>query len=389
VNFVDLGIILVLGLAAAHGVTQGAALQVLSFGGFWLGLLLGATLAPVTSSIADSDFANVFISLITFLGLALIGGAIGRYVGTHAWGALRRRNLGAPDAVLGSVVAVIAALAAVWLLAILLTAGPTRNVARAVNQSVIVRTLVNRLPPAPSVFSRLQQFIATTPFPRVFEGIEPIPAGPIRVPDNALVQAAVNAAQQSTVRITGVGCGGIQTGSGFVAGNGLIVTNAHVVAGITSPQVEDSNGTHRSTPVLFDPALDVAVLRTNTALAGRPLPLLNAEVQRGQGGAVLGYPGGGRFAAGPGAVLRKFVATGRDIYGRALTRRDVYQVQASIKQGNSGGPFVRQDGTVLGVIFAASTSEGNVGYALTSQQIVPRVQQAGGSGEVDTGPCAA
>ncbi len=388
-NFVDLGIVLVLGLAAAHGVTQGAALQVLSFGGFWLGLLLGAALTPFTSSIADSDFASVFISLVTFLGLALVGGAIGRYVGTHAWGLLRRRNLGAPDAVLGAVVAVIAALAAVWLLAILLTAGPTRNVARAVNQSVIVRTLVNRLPPAPSVFARLQQFIATTPFPRVFEGIEPIPAGPIQVPDNALVQAAVNAAQRSTVRITGVGCGGIQTGSGFVAGDGLIVTNAHVVAGITSPQVEDSNGTHRSTPVLFDPALDVAVLRTTTSLAGPALPILNTEVGRGQGGAVLGYPGGGRFEAGPGAVLRKFVATGRDIYGRNLTRRDVYQVQANIRQGNSGGPFVRQDGTVLGVIFAASTSEANVGYALTSQQIVPRVQQARASSGVDTGPCAA
>ncbi len=156
-NLVDLGIILVLGLAAAHGVTQGAALQVLSFGGFWIGLLLGAALAPVTSSIADSDFANVFISLVTFLGLALLGGAIGRYVGTHAWGALRRLKLGVLDAVLGAIVAVVAALAAIWLLAILLTAGPTRNVARAMNQSVIVRTLVDRLPPAPSVFSRLQQ----------------------------------------------------------------------------------------------------------------------------------------------------------------------------------------------------------------------------------------
>ncbi len=141
-------------------------------------------------------------------------------------------------------------------------------------------------------------------------------------------------------------------------------------------------------PVLFDPALDVAVLRT-TGLAGTALPVLNDEVGRGQGGAVLGYPGGGAFNAGPAAILRKFIATGRDIYGRDLTRRDVYQVQANIRQGNSGGPFVRQDGTVLGVVFAASTSESNIGYALTSQEIVPRVQQARGSGEVDTGPCAA
>jgi S1-C subfamily serine protease len=284
---------------------------------------------------------------------------------------------------------VLAALAAIWLIAILLTAGPTKDVSRAINRSVIVRGLVQHLPPAPSVFSRVQQFISVTPFPRVFEGIEPVPAGPIDVPGNAVVQAAVARAGQSTVRVVGVGCGGIQTGSGFVADTGLVVTNAHVVAGISGSQlqVEDSRGAHRATPVLFDPALDVAVLRT-TGLAGTALPLADGEAPRGQGGAVLGYPGGGRFNAVPGAVLRKFSAIGRDIYGSALTRRDVYQLQATIRQGNSGGPFVRQDGTVLGVVFAASTTEANVGYALTSKEVLPKVRQAHSStNAVSTGPC--
>jgi S1-C subfamily serine protease len=386
-NLVDVGIIIVLGLAAAHGVTQGAVLQIFSFGGFWIGLLVGAATAPVLSAITRSPFAGAFISLVTFLGLALIGGAAGRYVGTHAWSALQRLKLGMFDAALGAVVAVFAALAAIWLIAILLTAGPTKDVSRAINRSVIVRALVNRLPPAPSVFSRVQQFISVTPFPRVFEGIEPIPAGPIDVPGNAVVQAAVQRAQLSTVRIVGVGCGGIQTGSGFVAGTGLVVTNAHVVAGIDNPQVQDARGDHRATPVLFDPALDVAVLRTS-GLAGSSLPLADGEAPRGQGGAALGYPGGGRFTAGPAAVLRKFAAIGRDIYGRALTRRDVYQLQATIRQGNSGGPFVRQDGTVLGVVFAASTTEQNVGYALTSKEVLPKVRQARTSTQpVSTGPC--
>jgi S1-C subfamily serine protease len=288
---------------------------------------------------------------------------------------------------MGAVVAVLAALAAVWLIAILLTAGPTRNVSRAINRSTIVQALVDRLPPAPTVFSRLQHFISATPFPRVFEGIEPIPAGPIDVPGNAVVQGAVNRAQRSTVRIFGVGCGGVQTGSGFVVGSGLVMTNAHVVAGIQSPQVQDAAGPHRSTPVLFDPKLDVAVLRT-TGLAGRPLPLAGGQAPRGQGGAVLGYPGGGGFSAGPAAVLRRFSAIGRDIYGRELTRRAVYQLQASIRQGNSGGPFVRQDGTVLGVIFAASTTDQGVGYALTSQEVSPRLARARTSGPVSTGPCS-
>jgi uncharacterized membrane protein required for colicin V production len=165
-NLVDVAIIVILGLAAAHGVTQGAALQVLSFGGFWIGLLLGAWLAPVTAKIVSSDVAGVFISLVTFLGMALIGGAIGRYLGTHAWGALRRLKLGGFDQALGAVVAVVAALGAVWLIAVMLTAGPTQSISRQMNASKIVGALVDRLPPAPSVFSRLQQFISVTPFPR-------------------------------------------------------------------------------------------------------------------------------------------------------------------------------------------------------------------------------
>lgn len=386
-NLVDVGIIVVLGLAAAHGITQGAALQVLSFGGFWIGLLIGAALAPIFSQVTSSDVGTTFISLLTFLGLAIVGGGVGRYLGTHAWGALRRLKLGAFDSGLGALVAVLAALAAVWLMAILLMSGPTRGVAKAVNRSAIVRALVERLPPAPSVFSRVQALISSTPFPRVFEGLEPIPSGPIDIPDNADVQSAVNSAQRSTVRIFGVGCGGVQTGSGFVAGNGLVVTNAHVVAGIAAPEVQDANGRHRSTPVLFDPKLDVAVLRTS-GLAGRPLTLAPGEAPRGQGGAVLGYPGGGDFTAEPAAVLRRFNAVGRDIYGRDLTRRAVYQLQAAIRQGNSGGPFVRRDGTVLGVIFAASTSDTNVGYALTSQEVGPRVVEAQTAGPTSTGPCS-
>jgi S1-C subfamily serine protease len=390
VTLVDLAIVLIVVLAAVHGVTQGAALQVLSFGGFWIGLLVGAAIAPVLSGWAqDSAFTSAFISLVAFLGLALLGGAGGRYLGTHAWGALRRRKLGTFDASLGAVVAAVAALAAIWLVALLLSAGPTRNVSRAVHRSFIVRTLVGRLPPAPSVFARLQTLIQDTPFPRVFEGLEPIPSGPIKVPGNAVVQGAVTADQRSTVRIRGFGCGGIQTGSGFVVAPDLVITNAHVVAGIRTPLIDDANGVgRRSTPVLFDPQTDVAILRMS-GLAGPPLQLLATDAPRGTGGAILGYPGGGGFDAKPAAIQRRFSAIGRDIYGQGLTRREVYQVQAQVRQGNSGGPFARQDGVVLGVVFAASTSASGLGYALTSTEVRPKVEQAKRNGPTSTGACAA
>lgn len=385
-NLVDVAIVLLIALAAAHGVTQGAAVQVLSFGGFWAGLGLGAVLGPFFAGAFGTSFGKAFASLFIVFGLAVLGGTIGRVLGGHAWAGLRRLKLGPADAILGALVAVGATLIAVWLFAILLS-GTTRQISAAIHQSAIVRGLEERLPPAPTVFTRLQTLIDTSGFPRVFSGLEPVPAEPVSIPGDPVVRAAVENAGTSTVRIVGLGCGGVQTGSGWVAGPGLVVTNAHVVAGIDRPSVEDANGRHPATPVLFDPDLDVAVLRTD-GLAGAPLPFLRDTVDRGTGGAILGFPGGGEFSSGPAAVLRQFQAVGRDIYGRNLTRRDVYQLQADVRQGNSGGPFTRQNGEVLGVVFAASTTEGNVGYALTSLQVTPSIEEASGrQGPVDTGPC--
>lgn len=385
-NLVDIAIVILVVLAAAHGVTQGAAVQVLSFGGFWGGLVIGAVLGPAFAVAFGSPFGKVFGSLLILFGLAVLGGTIGRILGGHAWAGLRRLKLGPVDAVLGSVVAIVATLIAVWLFAILLS-GTTQQISAAIHQSAIVRALEERLPPAPSVFTRIQTLIDTSGFPRVFSGLEPTPAEPVGIPGDPVVRAAVQNAGTSTVRIVGLGCGGVQTGSGWVAGDGLVVTNAHVVAGISRPSVEDGNGRHPATPVLFDPDLDVAVLRTD-GLAGAPLPFLRDAVERGTGGAILGFPGGGEFRSGPAAVLRRFQAVGRDIYGRSLTRRDVYQLQADVQQGNSGGPFTRDSGEVLGVIFAASSTEGEVGYALTSTQVAPSIDEASGRrGAVDTGAC--
>ncbi len=387
-TLVDLAIVSLLALAVVHGITQGAAVQVLSFGGFWGGLWLGALIGPELSGLTEGPFTRAFLSLFVLFGLAVLGAAGGRVLGSHAWGALQRLKLGIADALLGAIVAIVATLVAVWLFAILLTAGPTRQVAAAMHESAIVRALVDRLPPAPTVFSRLQNFIDTSPFPRVFEGLEPTPTEPVDLPDDPTVQAAVESAGAATVRVVGLGCGGIQSGSGFVVAPNLVMTNAHVVAGIDRPTVEDRAGRHQATPVLFDPDLDVAVLRVQGLAAG-PLPLVPGETERGSGGAVLGYPGGGPFTAGAGAVLRRFEAVGRDIYGSNLTRRDVYQIQGTVRQGNSGGPFVQADGQVIGVIFAASTSDPDVGYALTAPAVAPRAQEAQGRRDpVSTGRCA-
>jgi len=151
--------------------------------------------------------------------------------------------------------------------------------------------------------------------------------------------------------------------------------------------VVDARGSHRATVVLFDPNLDFAVLRTSGTLAATPLALDPANEPRGTVGAVLGYPGGGDFTVSPAAVLQRQTAVGRNIYDAGLVHRDIYVLQAVVRPGNSGGPLVSPTGQVVGVVFAMSTTNANIGYALTSAEVIAEVNQAANSGAVTTGAC--
>ena len=186
------------------------------------------------------------------------------------------------------------------------------------------------------------------------------------------------------------GQGELGTGS-VIDASGRVVTNAHVVAGVRNPFVIDARGRHSASVVLFDPELDMAVLRASD-LAGPPLALSSATASRGTGGAVLGYPGGGPFTVGAAAVLTDYAAIGRDIYGRGLITRHVYQLQAQVRPGNSGGPLVLADGTVAGVVFARSVTNGDVGYALAADAVRARLARAETSATTttaSTGACVA
>jgi S1-C subfamily serine protease len=140
--------------------------------------------------------------------------------------------------------------------------------------------------------------------------------------------------------------------------------------------------------IWFDPNLDFAVLRV-PHLAGSSLDISSAHVASGTPAAVLGYPGGGPFSAGTAAVLDEFTASGRNIYGTGNTNRDVFEVQATIIPGNSGGPLVAKNGSVIGIVFAESTEYQHVGYALTTPQVITELKQATLNNQtVSTGRCA-
>lgn len=388
-NLLDLVIIAGVLSAVAHGVLMGAAIQITSFAGFWAGLILGAWLAPSLARHGNSPMGRAVISLAVLFGMATALGALGRVIGTSIWRLARRVHLGTVDSALGAVVAAVSTLLAAWLIGSMLARVPNLGLGPQIQRSKILRALDDRLPPAPSVFGRIGAIIQPRNLPDVFAQLEPHPAAPVTVPADPTVRAILAKDQASVVKIEGQACGAIAEGSGFVASPGLVVTNAHVVAGMSRPVIFDSKGQHAASVVVFDPRLDVAVLR-GSGLAGAPLPLLAHTFDRGVSGAVMGYPLGGPLKAVPGAVLRQMDAEGRDIYGRNLTTRSIYELQADIEHGNSGGPVARSDGAVFAVVFAKSTSEAGVGYALTSEDVIPKVQEAQNApAAVDTGPCAA
>jgi S1-C subfamily serine protease len=214
-----------------------------------------------------------------------------------------------------------------------------------------------------------------------------VPAAPVDLPAAGEAGAIAARAIASTVRVETQGCGASFTGAAFSVDEGYFVTNAHVVAGAERITLRGEAGSGRGTVVLFDPDLDVAVVRAETLRL--PALALAAEApERGTVGAVLGYPNGAGLSALPAAVTAMIRARGRDIYGEAPIVRDVLELRAAIEPGASGGPLVLPDGTVGGVVFAESRTDEAVGYALDPAAVAVAILPGlGETDPADTGPC--
>ena len=221
-------------------------------------------------------------------------------------------------------------------------------------------------------------------------GFEPLPAPEVDRPDDPAARAMAAAAERSTLKVSAGTCNVGSVGSGFVVANGYVVTNAHVIAGAHEDgiRVADSSGrAWDAVPVLFDPSLDVALLRVD----GLDLPALRFTTQdpsRGAVAAALGYPGGRALTIVPAAVTGRYPATGLDIYGKDRVRREILELRAEIERGDSGGPLVLEDGTVGGVVFAESRTNESVGYALSPTAVAVAIAPGvGRTSPVGTGDC--
>lgn len=390
-NIVDAIFIALVAFAAFRGWRSGFLRQAFEYGGGFVGLLIGVAVGPRVASMFtdDAGVKGALIALVVvFIGLSL-GQAIGFVVG-HRFGEVAERNkLETADSVLGAALGIGITIVSFWLLGSVLVKGPSKDVAKALHRSSTLRYVNNVLPRPPNVFAYIEQYLNTSGFPQVFAGFPRSVGPPVKLPSNELAQRAIAAAQASTVRVVVPACGGVQLGSGWVAAPSTVVTNAHVVAGGDDVTIEDSSGEYPGTVVLFDPKTDVAIIRVE-GLAGTPLELDDADKERGTTGATLGFPGaaGGKMIVHRAAIQAKYSASGRDIYGRAIVEREVYEIRARVRQGDSGGPFVLPNGDVAGVIFAASTTDDDTGYALTGDEVADEVAEGSNSTEpVRTGNC--
>lgn len=368
-NILDLFIILLLIAGLLRGTEIGIVRQASSLIGLLGGLFLG-------SFLADKLQASLTITIILIILAIILTMGISEYGAVRLKAILHERSLNKVDKFLGAGMGVVTALAFVWFGSVVITALPSTAIKQQVRDSKIIASLDQNLPPATAMLSALQEKLAQTRIPDILGQFEPaLPDRSVTLPDLGAYNAAVAAAQDSVVEIDGRSCRGIGVGSGFVAGDGIVITNAHVVAGMLYPYVEDANGRHDASIIAFDEDLDIAVLRVS-GLAGQPLDMVDDTVDVGTGGVVMGYPNGGNLEAVPAAVIQHFTALGRDIYEEGRTERDVYALRADVQPGNSGGPLINQNGDVFGVIFARSTSYNQVGYAVSTPAVIDVIEQA-------------
>jgi S1-C subfamily serine protease len=384
-NWVDLLILIILVSAVARGVKAGWLQLFLSSAGFIIGLLAGSWAARFLAQQFSSPLVKLIVILSLEFGLAFLLFGLGEMLAHRLKAHAVRLKLGKANEIAGGVLEVIVTLAVVWLAASALGNVRSYAIGRDVRHSFIIRKLETHLPQPPDILAQLEKIISPNGFPNVFLGLEP--QHTTVSPKNSVNNQAVLADEKSVLKVQGAGCGGLVFGTGFVAAPNLVVTNAHVVAGIKHPQVVDQSKTYQATPIWFDPNLDIAILRVKN-LPDMPLALGGQVLPDADAAAVLGFPGGGQLVADDAAIIDHVRAVGRNIYNQGTLERDIYEIQANVQEGDSGGPLLAPDGTVAGVTFAKSVSQDNIGYSLLISQVKPIISQSQSrTASVTTGSC--
>ncbi|MBG6237733.1 S1-C subfamily serine protease [Mycetocola sp. CAN_C7] len=374
-----LDVVLIVALIAAlvYGYTRGLFRVVGGVAGMIAGGIAAFFVLPLVSTFAALSDWRVPLALLAAVLLVSIGFTVGVAVGNLFSRPLERTPLRGVDRLLGAVANVAVSLVVVSLLAFGAQSLGAPVLTQAMASSTVLRTLDDLTPrPVASFLAQLRSTIVTDGLPRIIDAVG-VPETAPAIPQVTLDSPELTQAAASVVRITGnaPSCGTGSVGSGFVAADDRVLTNAHVLAGVTELVVEvPGNLPKPGRVVYFDPVDDLAVIAVD-GLDATPLPV-SPTLSSGTEAAFMGYPFGGPFSAQAAQVLSSGPTLVGDIYGANPVPREISTLAANVQQGNSGGPLLTVDGAVAGVIFAKSDGTENVGYALAMEEVLPVIAQA-------------
>ncbi len=391
-TLVDLALIALMLVFALNGYRQGFVIGLLSFVGFFGGALIGLQIGPLIAENFTDDPIRVLVSLGAVFGLAGAGQAVAGFVGARLREAIHSASARRLDDLGGAIVSILAVLLVVWLVAAPLGSSSLPFLARSVRSSAILGTVDRVMPSqARTLSDALRQTVDTRGFPDVFDGLTPTRVRAVPEPNNALASSrVVQVSRQSVVKVLGTApsCSRRIEGSGFIYAPEHVMTNAHVVAGTRSNTVEVNGARRSGRVVVYDPQRDLAVLYV-PGLGGPVMPFSRQGAATGSDAIVLGFPLDGPYDAQGARVRDRREITGPDIYDSVKVTREVYTIRGLVRSGNSGGPMIAPDGTVLGVIFAAAADDTQTGFAITADEaasvaIAGRTRTA----PTSTGDCA-
>lgn len=371
-NIVDIVVILLVIAAAISGYRQGLITAMFTLVSAVAGAVVAIQLAPLLMELVDDSAAKIAIGIACVVVGVGIGEVAGSTVGKAISQRINWRPAQAVDRTLGLFGYSCAVLIVIWLIAVPLASVPVTWLSSAIRGSAVLARVDEVMPTqAQDVSAKLRDVFNDSGFPAILDPLAPTPNTSVDPPDpGASATPQVAAAGESILKVRAIAesCARRMEGTGFVIGPGKVMTNAHVVAGSDRAGVEFDGQTLDATVVLYDSELDLAVLDV-PELTAPALAFATDQAEAGADAIVAGYPLDGPYTLTPARIRSVIQLRGPNIYTDTTVTREVYTLRAEVRPGNSGGPLLAPDGTVLGVIFGAAIDEPDVGFALTAEQV--------------------
>lgn len=388
------GFIVVAVLAAmTSGWRQGGLASLLSAVGILAGFIIGLGVAPLVLQITDQVGIRFLLALGMLILLIGLGQLLGSALGHAIRDRMKTKSGQRVDSSFGAILMSVFSLVLIWLIATPMATGLSNSVGKGVRESAILREVNKVMPDELTQLPRsISGMLNDSGLPPVMMPWEDgtsvdVEAPNIEVADQAMVQDI----RPSVVHVIADadGCRRRMMGSGFVTADNYVVTNAHVVAGTQTAYVDTVVGIKEARVVYYNPEVDIAVLRAEN-LGLEPLAWADGPAYTGDDAVVMGFPHSGPFTANAARIRERVNIAGPDIYSNSRVERESYILRGTVVQGNSGGPLISSDGTVLGLIFGASVDDTDTGYAITAEEVRAHVGDVTRfENSVDTQECVA